>query len=932
MKTKIAFLFFVVIMLYVTTINLRAQGVAINLDGTAADASSMLDVKATNRGLLIPRVALTQTTSASPVSNPTASLMIYNTASTGDVTPGYYYWSGSAWVRFGSAVHTHATLTQGTGMNTFSYNGSSSATVALANTTVTPGTYGSASQVGTFTVDAQGRLTSASNVNMTMPTSTGALNMVYPVYIRGTGLNNNANQVLIVGSTTIYNTGARGLRLTVLSKTDFSVVSDATYDTYGSTTASDNLAIALNGLNNSQIGVLTSWDAWEGAVTTNLENAFKRLGLYKAYATVNSGSRRTYSAIFEAASSGETTDKAVEVSTDNTANQPYAEIRGWLINGSFVASGSQKNALTTPQGTALGLIVDPSGYVGIGTDNPGSRLDVSGGNVRTTNQFVSTIATGNAPIVVSSTTLNTNLNSDMLDGLHLNSTTTNNQVNAVVRTDANGYANFGWINTISGDNGTTAISRIYASNDAYIRYYTPANFITAMGLHTGSGSANYLARWTGSTTLGTGVTYDNGTNVGIGNYSPAYKLHVGSGNGDGIIIGNYNDRLGWDGSGAQPELAIRFAGYRDVVSNFTGAKISAIRTNICCSALSQGTELAFYTQESTAIGSGDSNLSEKMRIGSGGNVGIGTSYPGEKLVVSTSSTNIAVYGYNGRSTSSANNIGVEGVATGTTGSSYRNIGVYGYAADNTSAEDYGVLGSCANTTDDWAGFFAGDVYASDYYDIAEMYSDAGEIPDGALVSLIQPINDPADAKVQISQNAYDPLLIGVKSENPALYIGPTESGLEVIPKYRELLKTREEILHKIYIEQVGEQAVDLHQQLETVDNEISQLLIKMNPKGKGDVGSPIALVGRVNVLACTENGPIKPGDPLTSSSKPGYAMKATKPCQIVGFSMSELSAGEGKIVLNVNHSFYNPFSETTESLWQYIYSLEKRIEGLENKQ
>jgi hypothetical protein len=60
----------------------------------------------------------------------------------------------------------------------------------------------------------------------------------------------------------------------------------------------------------------------------------------------------------------------------------------------------------------------------------------------------------------------------------------NNEANKVVRTDANGYIQAGWINTDSGDNGTTAISRVYASQDGYIRYYTPANFATAAKLVT----------------------------------------------------------------------------------------------------------------------------------------------------------------------------------------------------------------------------------------------------------------------------------------------------------------------------------------------------------------------------------------------------------------------------------------------------------------
>ena len=73
----------------------------------------------------------------------------------------------------------------------------------------------------------------------------------------------------------------------------------------------------------------------------------------------------------------------------------------------------------------------------------------------------------------------------------------NNEANKVVRTDGNGYIQAGWINTTSGNNGTTAIARIYASEDGYIRYYTPANFISVLGLITtgniGSQSVNYAA-------------------------------------------------------------------------------------------------------------------------------------------------------------------------------------------------------------------------------------------------------------------------------------------------------------------------------------------------------------------------------------------------------------------------------------------------------
>jgi hypothetical protein len=59
-------------------------------------------------------------------------------------------------------------------------------------------------------------------------------------------------------------------------------------------------------------------------------------------------------------------------------------------------------------------------------------------------------------------------------------TGTNNVANQIVRTDVNGYIQAGWINSISGDNGRSTIARVTASGDAYLRYYTPANFNSAM--------------------------------------------------------------------------------------------------------------------------------------------------------------------------------------------------------------------------------------------------------------------------------------------------------------------------------------------------------------------------------------------------------------------------------------------------------------------
>jgi len=62
--------------------------------------SAMLDVQSTNKGMLIPRVALTGTSDNTTIASPATSLMVYNTATTSDVTPGFYYWTGTVWKTF----------------------------------------------------------------------------------------------------------------------------------------------------------------------------------------------------------------------------------------------------------------------------------------------------------------------------------------------------------------------------------------------------------------------------------------------------------------------------------------------------------------------------------------------------------------------------------------------------------------------------------------------------------------------------------------------------------------------------------------------------------------------------------------------------------------------------------------------------------------
>jgi len=120
MLQKIKFLVFVFLILQ---ISLCAQNLGIGPNTFDPDPSAGVEMQFTNKGLLIPRLTLTQ---RNAISSPATSLLIYQT----DNTPGYYYNAGTSsspnWVRLattgldGSGVATRVAFWTGT--NTLSSN------------------------------------------------------------------------------------------------------------------------------------------------------------------------------------------------------------------------------------------------------------------------------------------------------------------------------------------------------------------------------------------------------------------------------------------------------------------------------------------------------------------------------------------------------------------------------------------------------------------------------------------------------------------------------------------------------------------------------------------------------------------------------------------------------------------------------------------
>jgi len=99
----------------------------------------------------------------------------------------------------------------------------------------------------------------------------------------------------------------------------------------------------------------------------------------------------------------------------------------------------------------------------------------------------------------------------------------------------------------------------------------------------------------------------------------------------------------------------------------------------------------------------------------------------------------------------------------------------------------------------------------------------------------------------------------------------------------------------------------------------------------GEKDVMVTLAGRVPTKVSLENGPIEPGDFLTSSSTPGVAMKATKSGLIVGKALESFNAsGIGKIIVWVQPLWYggDEMLQKVEDQQTSIDQLKKEVEEL----
>jgi hypothetical protein len=269
----------------------------------------------------------------------------------------------------GAIVIDHATETLGIlgGTGLSSVGSGNNLTINLDNTTVAAGSYGSASEVATFTVDAQGRLTAASNVSIATSLSIGGDS--------GTGTVSLLSQTLsILGGTGLTATASGqsvtlnldNTAVTASSYGSASAVPTFTVDAQGRLTAASNTNISITA---SQVSDFNT------AVRTNKLNE-----MAAPTASVSLNSQKI-------------TNLATPTDANDAANKAYIDnaVSGLTWKESAHLLASTNIALTGTDGT---LVID--GHAALDSGDVGYRLLLIGQSTASENGLYEYTVSGGA--------------------------------------------------------------------------------------------------------------------------------------------------------------------------------------------------------------------------------------------------------------------------------------------------------------------------------------------------------------------------------------------------------------------------------------------------------------------------------------------------------------------------------------------------------
>jgi hypothetical protein len=657
----------------------NVNGLLFDATNTATrDASAAFEINANTNtpgsplygGLLLPRVALTGTTDAVTISGTEAtSLLVYNTATVSDVTPGFYYWNGSSWLRI---ISGNGSFPTGSGTPNYLARWITASTLGIGatydnGTNVGIGTSNPAQALEIYrdNADVGIRLHDPGDYHYAFGidrSDAGKFKINY-----GAGIGDADHFIMQSNGNIGIGNAAPGHQLSVgVATSDGQAVTIRGYSNspaswkgggaFGYTSANVIMG-QLNGV--AQIGghnaTLTGWadlalNSAGGNVGIGSASPTGKLDvnggasvLSNAYLDINRDSYArsgiswysqsypswsTYMAQATQTSVGPHGDLTAPTGTfvNSWALREYIENAGgygWTFESAAnTTTPTIKFEIRASDGLFHSYgngIVD--GNIGIGSNSPIERLDIAG-NARATGVMY----WGNA-----------GTRTETRDDAGSQGGRSGFYETSVPAPAANWYTGASsWQHLLetrhsnTGNNYAMQLAGSFFDQNLWFRKTNnnPAQawsrILTTNDLTTLAGTTNYLARWTSATSLGIGVAYDDGTNVGIGITSPQKRLDVLSNVNDFVTVGANTFGVGqWTG--------IHF-GYRENNSSYRKSAIVFERTDNSGGGGNAAGKI--HILNGPATGAGSATLADsRLTIGENGNVGIATTAPIFKLHV-----------------------------------------------------------------------------------------------------------------------------------------------------------------------------------------------------------------------------------------------------------------------------------------------------------
>lgn len=316
------------------------------------NASAMLEINSTNKGVLFPRIALTSLTDNVTIPSPTNGLVVWNNGQGGLTDTGLYYWNNLKWnmlsVTGVSGINGGST----TGWNT---TGTNSGTYAGANTSLALGTNTLDDLVFKVNSNVMGRLG------------------VYNSISFGVGANAAQNGIALGTSSSAYQGISIGNNSTVTANESIGLGELSNVSGYRSVALGYNAKVTVNessavGNNSTASGFQSTAVGFNAKTTANESSALGNNSLAAGYQSIALGYN---------AKTNSNSETAVGYGAQTNGQNSTS------IGSGASATGQNSTAIgyhaTTSQYNAI-VLGDNSANVGIGTSTPNNtaKLDVNG--------------------------------------------------------------------------------------------------------------------------------------------------------------------------------------------------------------------------------------------------------------------------------------------------------------------------------------------------------------------------------------------------------------------------------------------------------------------------------------------------------------------------------------------------------------------------